>query len=106
MAPELLNPELLGSDADRLTEKSDVYSLAMIITEVLSGVSTFLGHNTTAVMIRVTTGARPRRQQHPNISDEIWGLVEICWRQNPDERPKAIDVLERLERAANPSYER
>jgi hypothetical protein len=30
------------------------------------------------------------------MSDELWDLIEMCWKQDPSERPQMEDVLEKM----------
>lgn len=42
-------------------------------------------------------GERPDRPEGDNdraMSDELWNLVELCWGQNPAERPTMAAVIE------------
>lgn len=119
MAPELLNPddptnetaELTGNgDAleapvtmkdSRPTEESDVYALAMVVIEVMSGRVPFFGVKNEAVMFRVVIDVRPGRPAHPDMKDEIWEMVQSCWCKPPHNRSKLVDVIKCLERALN-----
>ena len=49
------------------------------------------------VMKKVLEGSRPPRPAHTNLlSDEIWKVIEICWNQEPQDRPNAESVIEQL----------
>lgn len=106
MAPELLNPEHPDQDVNRPTEASDVYALAMVMVEVLGGHVPFHEYRNEVVIFKVMAGMRPERPTHPDMTDEIWEMVQGCWREDPTKRPKISDVLECLERAANPGSKR
>jgi hypothetical protein len=44
-------------------------------------------------------GARFTRK--PGIPDAIWELIEICWKQNPEERPtfsRIVDMMKSSDR--------
>jgi hypothetical protein len=44
-------------------------------------------------------GARFTRK--PGIPDAIWELIEMCWKQNPDERPtfsRIVDMMKSSDR--------
>jgi hypothetical protein len=52
-------------------------------------------------MMAVIHGERPacppaQECGRTGLTDEIWSLIESCWDQQPDRRPKASDVVERL----------
>jgi hypothetical protein len=47
-------------------------------------------------MLAVSAGKRPERpsvEGRRPISDKLWILVELCWSQNPQERPTMSGVL-------------
>ena len=57
-------------------------------------------HNLTrdsTVMKKVLEGSRPPRPADTSLlSDEIWKVIEMCWNQEPQDRPSAESVIERL----------
>ncbi|KAF5349240.1 hypothetical protein D9756_009411 [Leucocoprinus leucothites] len=92
-------PELIDELQDRTfpppTPSSDVYSAASAI-----GRTSFfeLKHDSTVVS-RVVWGIRPTKpstQQDLELSDEIWAIMLLLWRGNPDERPTVQQALESL----------
>jgi hypothetical protein len=30
------------------------------------------------------------------VLENLWDLIQECWRQNPDERPTAVQIIQRL----------
>lgn len=54
-------------------------------------------------MIKVKEGS-PKRQDHPEFEkyayrpDEMWELLEKCWKQNPDDRPDIDEVVMELKK--------
>lgn len=115
MAPELLNPEnpagennlLVGASAggpnkiSRPTKESDVYALAMVMIEVLSGRAPFDQHRDTVVIFKVLSGNRPERPTSTEVSDDVWKLIQNCWFKDPMQRSKLEGVIESLNRAIN-----
>ena len=57
-------------------------------------------HKTTraiTVMKKVLEGSRPPRPPDTSLlSDEIWKVIEMCWNQEPQDRPSAELVIEQL----------
>ena len=90
-----MGPELL--QGGRLTEESDRYALGMVILEVLSGQVPFMGDNDFVVVRKVTDGERPKRSEEVWSTDDMWGILEGCWAQEPWDRPSLKDVLQYLE---------
>ena len=49
------------------------------------------------VMMKVVGGSRPPRPADISLlSDEIWKGIEMCWNQEPRDRPSAASVIEQL----------
>lgn len=56
MAPEIINPKLIGKDADPYTEKSDVYAFGIVLYELWSGLLPYVGEPKDAIMWGVGRG--------------------------------------------------
>ena len=100
MSPELLNPKRFHLKHSRPTELSDSYALGMVVYEVLSGNVPFYRYGTPGALLRVLEGKRPKRPQGAKgvwFNDDIWNVLERCWRPAPGDRLKAADVLLFLE---------
>ena len=103
MSPELFDPENFGLKDSRPTKHSDRYALGMLIYEVLSGRTPFFRHHGYAVIVRILKGERPERPQGVNgtwLTNEVWGILERCWKYTPRDRPKIKDVLQCLNDAS------
>ena len=49
------------------------------------------------VMKKVIEGSRPPRPADTSLlSDETWKVIEMCWNQEPQDRPSAESVIEQL----------
>ena len=49
------------------------------------------------VMKKVLEGSRPPRPADTSLlSDEAWKVIEMCWNQEPQDRPTAESVIEQL----------
>jgi serine/threonine protein kinase len=100
MSPELLSPEQFGLEKGRPTKRSDCYALGMVVYEILSGCTPFATSDSLAVLRRVLNGERPGRPQGEAgelFTDDIWDVVEQCWRTEPRMRASAKNVLRCLE---------
>ena len=54
-------------------------------------------HREIIVMMKVVEGSRPPRPADTNLlSNEIWKVIEMCWNQEPEDRPSAESVIEHL----------
>ncbi|KAJ7720048.1 kinase-like domain-containing protein [Mycena metata] len=107
LAPEIMQPALrpsaAGEDSLRtpdgrllVTPESDIHSFAMLAYEMYTRARPFASIVwAAAVVVRVVTGKRPRRpspDQSPQLSSEMWELIQRCWAHDYRERPH-IDML-------------
>jgi hypothetical protein len=105
-SPELLNPNKSGLSGSRLTKESDCYALGMVIYEVLSGQEPFAEYWEHQVADMVRGGKRPSRPQGKGgtwFTDDIWGILELCWKAHPRDRISAKAVLLCLKGIESPS---
>ena len=100
MGPELLNPQRFCLKDSRPTRHSDCYALGMVVYEVLSERIPFYQDADLVVVGQVVEGKRPVRPQGVEglwFMDDVWGVLERCWKSQPDSRPSIKDVLQFLE---------
>jgi len=72
----------------------------MVIYEVLSEQVPFAPRDGTAVVSKVMDGERPERprgREGARFTDDLWRMLEGCWKPQPEDRPSAEDVLLVLE---------
>ncbi|KAF9646909.1 kinase-like protein [Thelephora ganbajun] len=103
MSPELLDPESFGLKKCRLTKESDCYALGMVIYEILSGKAPFAP--SPAPVVKILCGERPRKPQGAEgawFTDSIWGMLELCWKPRPNERPSLNEVFRSLQNVGRP----
>ncbi|KAJ7982934.1 kinase-like domain-containing protein [Mycena polygramma] len=96
-APELLKGESLNHFG------SDVYAFACVCYEIFTGKVPFfeLPGNEIAVGIKVIEGHRPCRPKL--IPDSLWTLLEDCWAQKQQDRPKMAQILQRFHGLSTPT---
>ncbi|KAK7041492.1 hypothetical protein VNI00_009360 [Paramarasmius palmivorus] len=95
MAPEMFNMSIGTPTSGTIIDKSprDVYAYACTILEIMTGRIPFPELMDPAVMFQVIRGARPSRPTEGCwCPDNIWNLVELCWQEDPGERPRAVQI--------------
>jgi len=105
MSPELFHPGAFGLRDSHPKKESDCYALGMVIYEVLSGRTPFASYSLFATMSRVLDGERPKRPRGNAgelFTDDIWVILELCWKQQPGDRISAEAVLLHLQRIPSP----
>ncbi|KAG8994716.1 hypothetical protein FRB94_009694 [Tulasnella sp. JGI-2019a] len=86
-------PEILETATQ--THASDVYALSMMGVEILSGHRPFNSLDGLKLAVAVTSGERPRMENHLEPSGRcqaLWSGFEEMWDQDPEERPSAEEV--------------
>jgi serine/threonine protein kinase len=96
MAPEMI------SDG-QVSQAIDVYAFGIIVWEMCSGMIPWAGLPEQTIMFKVAMKA-----DRPTVERERWpawacDLMEVCWHQDPKQRPTMVDVLARLRAAAPPA---
>ena len=93
MAPEIFQGQ-------KYTEKSDIYSLGMIMWEVMTGRRPFWDRNhDTDLIIDIVDGLRP-----PIVTNAPEGYIKLmkeCWNPDPDKRPTAESIINRYDYSKN-----
>lgn len=99
--PVYMSPEqLLG---EKLDGRSDIYSLAIIVYEMLSGKLPFVADNQQAVMMKRITGLPvPLRTAAPQVSEAVERIVMQGLAREPDER--VMDVKDFAEALASATH--
>jgi len=98
-------PELLYNHGDSEpaspTAESDTYAFACVCFEIFAGECPFGKFKDGAVVMEVVV--KKRRPARPinsatglGLDNNIWSLMEDCWKERPDDRPSMKDVLAQL----------
>ena len=115
-APELIDPP--SEESAKATPACDIYAFACVCYEVSCRylkdhiaegtdhrpMKVYTGHvpfhkifRDGTVIKKVLEGSRPPRPADASLlSDEIWKVIEMCWNQEPQDRPSAESVIGQL----------
>ncbi|MFL6200433.1 MAG: protein kinase domain-containing protein, partial [Thermoanaerobaculia bacterium] len=96
--PAYISPEQAqGRPLDRRT---DLYSLGVVLYELLAGQPPFRGGNLARILVQVVQeDARPLRQAAPSIPEDLETIVAKCLEKDPTRRyESARDLAEDLDR--------
>ncbi|HKY03988.1 MAG TPA: SUMF1/EgtB/PvdO family nonheme iron enzyme [Blastocatellia bacterium] len=90
--PVYMSPEQLSGE--KLDARSDIYSLAIIVYEMLSGKLPFEGDTAHSIMIkRLTSSPVPLRNVSPNVSDAVDRVVMEALARDPENRLPTVSAF-------------
>ncbi|KAE8817350.1 Serine/threonine-protein kinase CTR1 [Hordeum vulgare] len=91
--PEWMAPEVLRDEPSN--EKSDVYSFAVILWELMTLQQPWCNLNPAQVVAAV--GFKGRRLEIPkDLNPQVAALIESCWINEPWRRPSFANIMETL----------
>jgi serine/threonine protein kinase len=94
--PRHSSPEQLRGE--KVTGQADIYSLAILAYELLTGEGPYRANTQREVFAAHLTGEpRPISKLRPGISSELEDLLLRCLAREPAHRPRAEDVIKRLD---------
>ncbi|CAE6487832.1 unnamed protein product [Rhizoctonia solani] len=91
-APRWAAPERFYKESAWPTKKSDIWSLGMVILELLTNDVPYQGMSDLRAIAFIGDGRGPDQPSSlisikPGFNRIIWGLLLSCWQRNPDDRP-------------------
>ncbi|MFZ5892723.1 MAG: protein kinase domain-containing protein [Myxococcota bacterium] len=101
-SPHYMAPEQM-STPEQVDARADIWSLGVVLYELLSNTVPFTGDNLAAACLQVLTGgARPLRELRPEVSPELEQVVMRCLAKHREDR---FSSIEELSSALLPLYE-
>jgi mitogen-activated protein kinase kinase kinase 13 len=79
------------------SEKSDIFSLGMVLWEIASGEIPFLDVPEDGQVIYLIKHEKARPDIPKNCPDVYAEIIAKCWENSPDDRPTAIELLAIIE---------
>lgn len=90
--PEYMSPE--QASAGRIDPRSDIYSLAVVLYEMLAGEPPFTGPNRQAILARVRNDAvRPLRSVRPTLPPHLERALDAGLAKVPPDRPPSVKAF-------------
>ncbi|UCF69363.1 MAG: protein kinase [Acidobacteriota bacterium] len=91
--PHYVSPEQARGD-DQLDFRSDIYSLGIVLFEMLTGERPHRGKNPMAVLLKNVNDPLPDlRARRPEVPENVAALVEWMTRKDPGRRPGSYEQL-------------
>ena len=83
---------------DNQTEKVDIYSMGNVFYSILTGLWPFEDEDDVQkVQKDITIGIRPSIEGISNDESTIAQIIQLCWKQSPNERPTATEIVSLLQ---------
>jgi HD-like signal output (HDOD) protein len=99
--PSHMAPEQAMGDVHLITPKTDIYSLGVILYEMLTGSPPFRHESAMMLMImHVRDAVTPVRELAPEVPERVARVIEACLAKAPEARPESARVLSELLSAA------
>ncbi len=101
--PRYMSPEQALGQVERISSRSDIYSLGIILYEMLTGACVFENESPIVLLLMHLRDPVPKiRDIAPEVPLGIAELIESCLAKDPSERPQsALEVAARFTEACS-----
>jgi len=90
--PEYMSPE--QAEGEEIDNRSDIYSLGVLLYEMITGVLPFSGDSALGVALKHKTEIPPDpRELNTKVSDELCGVILKCLEKEKEKRFQEVDEL-------------
>jgi serine/threonine protein kinase len=94
--PRYMAPEQCKGGV-QIDEKADVYSLGVMLYEMIAGRPPFVGGSGEVLAMHIYEPPQPLKELAPHVPEEIASLVHLLLAKKREERPNMKQVMTRLE---------
>ena len=97
-SPAWMAPEVI-TNGTRIRPPSDIFSFGVVLWELLTGLVPWQSCTAMHIVYQVACSAsRPPlpSKPMPSVPLDYINLIEECWMQSPENRPKCAAVVQRL----------
>ncbi|CAK9223105.1 unnamed protein product [Sphagnum troendelagicum] len=96
-APEVFNQQSkYGNNSSNLPPKVDVWSFAMVCSEILTGTMPFDGEPKVNLHAKIEEDDEFRPPLHSDCPGDLRFCITRCWECNPRERPTFVEICQML----------
>jgi len=92
--PGYLSPEQARGDLDAIDRRTDVFSLGVILYELLGGAKPFEGDSNVAILLNLLEDdPKPLRKRAPHLPHDLETVVMACLEKDPERRYSSARAL-------------
>jgi serine/threonine-protein kinase len=101
--PPYMSPEQCRGITDDIDHRTDIYSLGIIMYEMLAGAPPFMSAGWgEVVLMHLTKPPSPLQHKNPDVSPQLEAIIMKCLEKSPDDRWRSMLELEVALRGALP----
>jgi serine/threonine-protein kinase len=99
--PLFLAPEQAAGNSANVTPQADIYSLGVVLYNMVAGRPPFVGDEPAAlVAMHLYDPPPPLEERAPDLAPGVADLIHLCLEKRPDDRPPSVAQLVQMYEAA------